>query len=217
MRRPFFVAITGGSGSGKSWLAKQLSRKFGRKGLLVSLDDFYRDRSHLRPDQRGKRNFDHPLAIDWPLLRKALKDLRQGDPTRLPGYDFSTHCRRPGFREAEPPPLVLVEGLWLLHSPALRAFFDLSIFLDCPRTTRLARRLERDLRTRGRTRKSVLEQFRTTVQPMHKRFVDPQKRWATIVVKAPFSAQKIAEIRDQIRERMAGFSSVVAAKRGNTC
>src|SRR3954468_22995894 len=158
--RPLMVAIVGGSGSGKSWLAKGLAKRIPGKALRISLDDFYRDRSDLAPELRAKLNFDNPRAIDWPLFHQAMKALRQGRPTRLPAYDFPTHCRRPQWRAVpKPAQVILVEGLWLLHSRALRDGFDVAIFLDCCGKTRLARRLERDVQSRGRTRKSVLQQF----------------------------------------------------------
>jgi uridine kinase len=211
-----FVAIVGGSGSGKSWLAKGLLQRLDRKAVAISLDDFYRDRSDLSPEQRAKLNFDNPRAIDWPVFRQVLRDLRVGNPGRLPGYDFATHCRRSKWRTIKPRPVVLVEGLWLLHSPVLRCFFDLTIFIDCSHRTRLTRRLARDVQTRGRTAASIREQFRRTVQPMHKKFVEPQKRWAAIVLDEDFSANDMAGIAKLIAARLGRFSSAGSAKRGNT-
>jgi len=214
--RPHYVAIVGGSGSGKSWLAKALVQRLGRKALLISLDNFYRDRSDLPPERRAKLNFDNPAAIDWPVFRQTLAELSTGRPALLPVYDFATHCRRSKWRRVKPRQIILVEGLWLLHSPNLRRLFDLTIFLNCGGRTRLARRLERDVNARGRTRKSVLEQFRTTVQPMHKRFVEPQKQWVAIVLKEGFSGQDIKKIANLIEARLGEFSSPKAPKRGNT-
>ena len=190
------VAIVGGSGSGKTWLAKKLRAALGRKALRISLDDFYLDRSHLSPSRRAKLNFDHPRAIDWVGFEKALRDLRAGRATRIPRYDFSTHCRLPVRRLLHAKPVLLVDGLWLLRRKSLRKLFDFKIFLECPSATRFQRRLSRDLLSRGRTRASIRKQFRTTVEPMHRRFVQDQKRLAGMVVRTcdPREVTKVAAL-----------------------
>ena len=175
------VAIVGGSGSGKSWLAGLLEKSLSGKAGRISLDDFYRDRSHLSPAQRIRINFDNPSAIDWAEFKKVLASLAKGRSVRSPAYDFTTHSRRSHWRILKPKEVMLVEGLWLLRSPSLRRYFDLKIFLECCQSTRLRRRLARDLKSRGRTRASVLQQFRTTVQPMHQKFIESQKKWADMV------------------------------------
>src|SRR5689334_19413218 len=102
---PFLVAIAGGSGAGKTWLAQKLQRILGNKAARLSLDDFYRDRSHLPLSRRAKLNFDHPRSIDWPSVKRALRDLRAGRPTQVPQYDFKTHCRRRQWRIMKPKPI----------------------------------------------------------------------------------------------------------------
>src|SRR5262249_53307722 len=136
----------GGSGSGKTWLADKLATELKLGVARVSLDDFYRDRSHLSMARRDRLNFDHPRAIDWPVVKLALKRLSNGRAARIPCYDFATHCRLKQQGIVKPKPIVLVDGLWLLQSRNVRALFDFSIFLDCSARIRLARRLQRDLR-----------------------------------------------------------------------
>ncbi len=201
--RTYLVAIVGGSGSGKSWLGVRLKRLLGRRTTRISLDDFYHDRSDLTPAQRCGINFDNPAAIDWPLFQHVLNDLSQGRSTRSPLYSFASHCRRAKWRTIKPNPIILVDGLWLLRAPSLRRYFHFTIFLRCCRKVRLQRRLERDMRSRSRTRESVLEQFRTTVQPMHRRFVEPQERWATIVLDESFSEQEIQQIATRIEQELS--------------
>src|SRR5215472_3948540 len=188
---PLLVAIVGGSGAGKTWLAKKLQIALETDAGRLSLDDFYRDLSHVHLARRTKVNFDHPRAIDWPYVEKALEELRAGRSVHLPRYSFKTHSRLPDRGVFTPKPVVLVDGLWLLRRPSLRGVFSLKIFIDCPARTRRRRRLARDLRSRGRTRAGILEQLRKTVQPMHARFVAPQQKWADIVLRHDFGAAEI--------------------------
>src|SRR5665213_960246 len=124
---PILIGITGGSGSGKSWLADRLQEAFGKESARLSLDDFYRDLSSLSPEERKKANFDDPRSIDWPSVEHVLSDCRAGRLTRLPRYDFKTHTRISEGKWFQPKLLIFVDGLWLLHTPAMRAFFDLKI------------------------------------------------------------------------------------------
>lgn len=192
------IAITGGSGSGKTWLADQLQVLLGEITARLSLDDFYHDRSHLPSARRARLNFDHPRAIDWPCVERVLTDCKAGRATRLPRYDFATHTRVSNGVPWHPKPLVLMDGLWLLHRPAMRRLFDLSIFVDCPAPLRLRRRLKRDVAVRGRTPASVCRQFRETVAPMHRRFVQPQARWASLVLSSPCSEAGVHKLTDSL-------------------
>jgi uridine kinase len=199
---PLLVAIVGGSGAGKTWLAKKLCAALDPDAAFFSLDDFYRDCSRIPPERRAKINFDHPRTIDWESMEKVLSDLRSGHPARLPRYDFKTHCRVREKTALACKPMVLVDGLWLLHRRSLRRLFDLRIFIDCPTRTRRGRRLLRDLRTRGRTRTSILEQLKNTVEPMHERFVAPQRKWADIVLRHSFGTGDVRRIARQLREKL---------------
>ncbi len=193
-----FIAITGGSGSGKSWLARRLKRRLGKRAGILALDDFYRDRSALPPRQRRAFNFDQPAAIDWPLFRRCLEAIRRGETVLLPRYDFATHARRSRPRIWHARPVVLLDGLWLLHRPALRRLYALSVFVDCPDDVRCERRLARDRRERGRSRASVLRQWRAHVQPMHERFVATQARRADVVLNAGLTRVAVAGLTAQI-------------------
>jgi len=196
------IAITGGSGAGKTWLAEKLQRALGTQAARISLDDFYKDLSHLPPTQRAEVNFDEPHAIDWPLFEAAMLGCLAGRTMPLPQYDFTTHTRLPHAGLFSPAPLVLVEGLWLLWSPQVAELFDLKIFLDCPAQLRFERRLARDVTARGRTPDSVGEQFLKTVAPMHDRFVEPQAKWADIILTQPASEADIQEIVEIVQMEM---------------
>ncbi len=191
---PRLVAIMGGSGAGKTHLAAMLEELLPGQTLRLSLDDFYLDRSSCPASRRHRINFDHPRAIDWKAVEKALTELAKGRPARIPQYDFATHTRKPEGKVAQPRPLVLVDGLWPLHHARIRRLFDYSIFLACPASLRLRRRLERDLAERGRTAESVRQQFSETVFPMHRRYVAPQTRWSDLIVRRPLLARDVAQL-----------------------
>jgi uridine kinase len=182
-----FIAVVGGSGSGKSWLAAKMREWLGDETGHLCLDDFYRDLGHLPEKERDGVNFDDPAAIDWDALRAVLECLERGETARIPIYDFATHTRKPDTRAFGNSRLVVLEGLWLLHHDWLREKFALSVFVECPEDERLRRRIERDVMTRGRTEESVRRQFANHVQPMHAMFVEPQRQWATRRVHSPMS------------------------------
>jgi uridine kinase len=194
-----FVALVGGSGAGKSWLADRLRREFGDEATSLSLDDFYRDLSHLMPSEREEINFDHPGTIDWPLFEGVLRELQQRVTTWAPRYSFVSHTRLAEREPRTPRPFIFVEGLWLLRPPPVRELFGLRVFLDCSESLRWQRRLARDLSERGRTRDSIYEQFWNVVAPMHERFVEEQKAWADLVIEQPTSHTELGRLIETIR------------------
>jgi len=192
------IAITGGSGSGKTWLATKLQRRLGRRAGLISLDDFYRDLSALPPPARDRVNFDHPDAIDWDLFRKCLEAIRRGEAVRLPGYDFATHTRKTRTRRWQPRPVVVIDGLWLLRQPDIRKLYAHTVFVDGPEELRLARRVARDQAERGRSKASVLRQWRSHVKPMHDAHVAPQARLANQVVTPETAHEALARLEQMV-------------------
>lgn len=196
MSQPRFIAVVGGSASGKSRLATDMREWLGEDAGHVSLDDFYRDLGHLPEDQRALVNFDDPAAIDWECLREVMELLEDGQSASLPVYDFTTHTRTSETKVLESSPVVLLEGLWLLHHGWLREKFDYSVFVDCPEEERLKRRIERDVKERGRDEGSVRKQFADHVQPMHAMFVEPQRDLAGRLVTSPMTANELATLLD---------------------
>lgn len=194
---PVMIAIAGGSGSGKSWLADRLAVALSGRVEVVCMDSFYRDRGHLTPAQCARVNFDQPRAIDREALLAAVARARAGRDFDLPRYDYLTHTRI-GSRRCRPGRFVIFEGLWMLRGRALRSLFDLRVFVDAPAKWRLARRLERDVGERGRTKASITRQFREQVEPMHARHVLPQHQWADEVVTAPVSARAVERIVSEL-------------------
>lgn len=210
--RPILIAIAGGSGSGKTHLAKKLQAALGRSAGCLSLDDFYRDRSHLAPARRARINFDHPAAIEWPLVERTLRSCLSGKVVSVPRYDFATHSRTPMANSFKPKPVVLVDGLWLLRRPAVRRLFALRIFIDCPANTRLNRRLARDQRSRGRSAASIRQQFRTMVEPMHARYVAPQARSADVHLRGSWGPREVAALLRRIRHLRLNPETLPAAR-----
>lgn len=196
--RVVLVAIAGGSGSGKTWLAQALRRHLGRRAALLSLDDFYRDLGHVAPARRARRNFDRPAAIDWPALAAVLDEIASGGRPPVPRYDFARHTRHGRPRRWAPRPVVLVEGLWPWVRPALRERFDLRIYRDTATPVRRERRLERDTRERGRTATSVRRQWRQQVEPMFQRHVAPQREQAHVVVGGELEEAALADLSRRI-------------------
>lgn len=191
------IAIVGGSGAGKGWMVARLCRLLGEQAGHLSLDNFYRDRSHLTPARRARINFDVPGAIDWTHAEQVLNDCRAGQTTRVPQYDFNTHSRLPRTEEWTPKPVVLVDGLWLLRRRSTRQLFALKIYLDCPASLRLRRRRARDVAERGRTAAAVEHRFQL-IAPLHERYVEPQKKWADLVLSQPFSKPELNRLSDHL-------------------
>lgn len=198
------VAIVGGSGSGKSWLAARLLAKLGTEGGILALDDFYRDLSHLSKEERAAVNFDHPDAIEWPLFIRCLDGLLAGARVELPRYDFTSHTRRGEGRIWEPCPVVILDGLWLLRRVEIRRRCALTVFVDCPEDVRLSRRLARDRQQRGRTEASILRQFQTHVAPMHNRFVEPQAGHADLVIGSAEMDARLEQLYGTVDDLRAG-------------
>jgi uridine kinase len=199
---PRLVGIVGGSGSGKSWLSEQLHAAFPEQSACVSLDNFYKDRAQTPPGLRALVNYDHPRAIDWAAAEAFFSRCREGAAGWLPEYDFKTHTR-PGGSLWPARPLILADGLWLLWRPSMRRLFDLTIYVDCPERLRLQRRLGRDTARRGREAAAVKQQFEKWVTPMHSQFVEPQKKWADIVLAHPVGKREVEWIAERIWDLLA--------------
>jgi len=177
------IAIAGGSGSGKTTVSNEILERVGRdKIAYLPHDAYYRDLSHLAPGDRARVNFDHPDSLETPLMIEHIKKLRNGETIQLPVYDFTNHTRTSKTIPVESKPIVLVEGILIFSDLKLRKQFDIKVFVDTDSDIRLIRRLERDIRERGRTAESVLAQYQATVRPMHLEFVEPSKRYADVII-----------------------------------
>lgn len=180
---PFILGVAGGSGSGKTHFAKALRKELGEPQCeLVYQDNFYIDQSSRFDHDGGSVNFDHPDSIDFTFLAHCLNELKMGSPTKIPTYDFVTHSRKSETILIYPKPVVIVDGILIFHSEKVRALFDDMVFFDTPEALRFSRRLERDVKERGRTAEGVRQQFMKQVKPMHDEFVEPSKIFANTLV-----------------------------------
>jgi len=187
------IGVAGGTASGKTSVVQAILDRVGRERIAhIQHDSYYKDLSHLPLEVRRQFNFDHPDALDTPLLIQHLQELRQGHSVEVPQYDFATYCRLPKTRTVHPRPVVIVEGILILTEPALRDLIDVKIYVDTDADLRFIRRIKRDIAERGRTMESVIEQYLSTVRPMHLEFVEPSKRYADVII--PLGGQNVAAL-----------------------
>ncbi len=180
---PVILGVAGGTGSGKTTVARAILHAVGKDRLaFIAQDSYYRQIEWDSPEHLATHNFDHPSSIDTELLISHLQALKQGLPVEAPVYDFVNHCRSTETERIEPRRVVLVEGILLLAEPGIRELLDFKIYVDTDADVRLKRRILRDIEERGRDLKDVLRQYMTTVRPMHLEFVEPSKRWADVIV-----------------------------------
>ena len=182
LQRPLLIGIVGGSGSGKTTVARAIHDFLGRDAAFIDQDAYYRDLSHLTFEERRLVNFDHPDAFDTDLFVAQLTQLQAGESIRKPTYDYPAHTRAEAVVEVEPRDVILVDGILLFADPRLRALFDIRIYVDVAEDVRFIRRLQRDVRDRGRSMDDVIRQYLQTVRPMHLEFVEPSKRWADVII-----------------------------------
>jgi uridine kinase len=177
------VGVAGGTGSGKTTIAQEICRSLGSDtAVLVEQDSYYLDLGPHPVAERAGFNFDHPSAFDWQLLKEQIGELKSGRPIHRPVYDYRTHTRAQHGILLEPRPVVILEGILILGDPDLRRLMDLKIFIDAAADIRLLRRLQRDIRERGRSLESVADQYLSTVRPMHEKYVQPCAKHADIII-----------------------------------
>ncbi len=176
------IGIAGGTGSGKTTLMKNIVAQFGGQVSVLSHDNYYKRRDELSFEERCRINYDEPAALDTSLLVYHLEQLRCGRAIECPVYDFAQHNRSDETLRIEPNRVIIVEGIMIFENEPLRELMDVRIFVDTDADVRLCRRIKRDVNKRGRSLESVLEQYQTTVKPMHEKYVEPSKKYANLVV-----------------------------------
>jgi uridine kinase len=181
--KPLIIGIAGGTGSGKSTVAHKVAGALGTSSVaFIDMDAYYNNYAHLPMDERRKINWDHPNSFDWELLLSQLRALAAGQSIDKPQYDFIAHIRSAQSVHVNAADVVVIDGLLLLADARIRDLCDVKIFVDTDADIRLIRRLRRDIVQRGRPLEEILDQYLTTVQPMHLEFVEPSKRYADVIV-----------------------------------
>ena len=200
--RPFLIGVAGGTCAGKTVVCERLAELAGRDQLtVIRIDSYQVDHTHQTVAERAATNYDHPDAYDWDLLNQHVAALSRGESVLSPTYDFAVHNRSDIVREVLPAPVIVVEGILVLHDSDLRERFDLTVYIDADADLRFIRRLTRDVAERGRTIDSIIAQYVTTVRPGHQQYVEPSKRHADLIV--PFDRDNepaIAVLLARVRE-----------------
>ncbi len=176
------IGIAGGTGSGKTTLTEKLKERFADDVSVLYHDNYYKKHVGMTYEERSKLNYDHPDAFDTDLMVRDLNTLRQGEAIHCPVYDYTIHNRSDQTLTVDPTRVIIVEGILIFADPALRELMDIKVFVDTDADVRILRRLLRDVKERGRTLDSVVNQYLTTVKPMHEAFVEPSKKYADIIV-----------------------------------
>jgi uridine kinase len=183
MKPPFIIGVAGGSGSGKTTVTERVIETVGEGSVAILAQDYYyREQSDKPTEERRNTNYDHPDAFDWELMRRHLHALRAGEAIFAPIYDFTSDNRSSQTLAILPAPIIVLEGVLALYDADLRALYDLKVFVDADADVRFIRRLERDVRERGRSPESVIHQYLETVRPSHMQFTEPSKRYADIII-----------------------------------
>ncbi|SFC06043.1 uridine kinase [Halobiforma haloterrestris] len=178
----FVIGIAGGTGAGKTTVARTLAEEVGEPVTRIPLDNYYEDLSHLEYEERAEVNYDHPSAFEWELLREQLDTLLMGQPIEMPQYDFEIHNRKDERVTVEPTDVIVVEGIFSLYDEEILDMLDLRIYVMTDADVRILRRIERDVVDRGRDLEGVMDQYLETVKPMHEQFVEPTKKNADVII-----------------------------------
>lgn len=195
MKKPYLIIVAGGSASGKSTVVKAILEKSGIKDCLtINQDDYYKNQDHMTMDERLSVNYDHPLSIDNDVLYQDLLSLLEGNTILKPIYDYKNYTRSDQTETIEPKPIIILEGILSLTDKSIRNLADLKLYVESDDDLRLIRRIKRDVKERGRSLDSVVDQYLNTVKPMHHKYVKPTKRYADMIIPNDEAHQKAVDV-----------------------
>ncbi|MDX1747416.1 MAG: uridine kinase [Halobacteriales archaeon] len=203
----FVIGIAGGTGAGKTTVARLVTENVGDSVTRIPIDNYYEDLSHLDFEAREDRNYDHPSAFEWDLLEEQLGMLLEGQPVEMPQYDFGNHNRKPERETVEPTDVIIIEGILALHDEALNEMMDLRLYVETDADVRILRRIKRDVIERGRDLEGVIEQYLTTVKPMHEQFIEPTKRNADLIIPEGATSVAVSLLEEKIRAEVTGSAT----------
>lgn len=202
------IGIAGGTGSGKTTITKELLERFGNNVTVINHDNYYKAHDSLTLEERSKLNYDHPDSLDTDLMIEHLKLLREGRDIISPIYDFSIHNRSKETKTISPNKVMIVEGILIYTNPELCSLLDIKLFIDADADVRILRRIERDVKERGRSLESIISQYLSTVKPMHEQYVEPSKKNADIIIpEGGHNLVALDMIMNRIERHLSNFNS----------
>jgi len=203
----FVIGIAGGTGAGKTTVARLVGRRVGESVTRIPLDNYYEDQSHLPMAEREAANYDHPDAFEWELVREQVSALLDGESVDMPTYDFEVHNRTDETVRVDPTSVLIVEGIFALYDADVRDLCDLRLYVETDADVRILRRIERDVIERGRDLEGVIEQYLSTVKPMHERYVAPTRKHADLIVPEGANSVAVNVLEERIRAAVTGTAT----------
>lgn len=198
----YMIGIAGGTGSGKSTFTNRIKKAFGDKVTVIYLDNYYLKQDHLSFEERKKCNYDHPDSFETDLLVEHIKQLKEGKSIECPVYDYTQHNRSNETITVSPSKVMIIEGILALHDSRLRDLFDMKIYVEADADERILRRVLRDTKQRGRDIEGIIEQYLTTVKPMHYMYVEPTRAMADIVINSGKNNVAFEVVKSRIQDLM---------------
>jgi len=209
----FVVGIAGGTGAGKTTIAREVTEGVAESVTRIPLDNYYKDLRHMAFAERASVNYDHPSAFEWDLLKSQLRRLLEGRPVEMPQYDFTEHVRKDECVLVEPTDVVVVEGILALYDDDLNDLYDLHVYVETDADVRILRRIRRDVIDRGRDLDGVIDQYLSTVKPMHEQFVEPTKRAADIIIPEGANSVAVTLLEEKVQAEATDTVSDLVADR----
>ncbi|WP_254768590.1 uridine kinase [Salinilacihabitans rarus] len=200
----FVIGIAGGTGAGKTTVAREVADTVGEAVTRIPVDNYYEDLSHLDYEERKTVNYDHPSAFEWELLREHLDALTMGQPVEMPQYDFERHNRKDETVRVEPTDVIVLEGIFALYDEAVLDMLDLRVYVMTDADVRILRRIQRDVIDRGRDLEGVIEQYLGTVKPMHEQFVAPTKKRADVIIPEGANRMAVDLLTEKVEAELGG-------------
>ncbi|MBP1987524.1 uridine kinase [Halolamina salifodinae] len=200
----FVVGIAGGTGAGKTTVSRLITESVGESVTRIPLDNYYEDLSHLDMEARQEVNYDHPEAFEWELLRDHLRALSEGQAVEMPQYDFEIHNRKDERVTVLPTDVIIVEGILSLYDEAINDMLDLRLYVETDADVRILRRIKRDVIQRGRELEDVIDQYLSTVKPMHEQFIEPTKKHADLIIPEGANSVAVNLLEEKIQAEIEG-------------
>ncbi|QLG62528.1 uridine kinase [Halorarum salinum] len=200
----FVVGIAGGTGAGKTTVSRLITENVADAVTRIPLDNYYRDLSHMDLEERAEVNYDHPDAFEWSLLRDHLGMLLSGQSVEMPQYDFEVHNRAEETVTVEPTDVIVLEGILALYDDEINDMLDLRLYVETDADVRILRRIERDVIDRGRNLEGVIDQYLSTVKPMHEQFIEPTKKHADLIIPEGANSMAVNLLEERLRNEVNG-------------